>query len=338
MHSCLVALLTLSIAVPALSQAAPRERAPRKGGAALPAAGIKTPGIQIPFAKLKSEAEIPVPGIVPGFLGSQSIWLASKDAVVRIDPKTNKLLDPIAGLAKPCSGMVSAFQSVFVPLCDDKGVARIDPKTSKATVTLPVGAGNAWNGVAATADSVWLFTDNRVTLSRIDPADNKVVSELRLPAGCTSMVFGESSLWVTCPNENQLLRIDPRTNLVDKRITVANGPRALAIAEGSVWVLCETEGKVSRVDPKTNKVIATVDLGIPKSGGDIVAGAGSIWVTAAGFPLTRIDPTSDKVVQQFHGEGGGALGFAADSLWLINLKQASVWRIDPKRVRATLAE
>ena len=162
-----------------------------------------------------------------------------------------------------------------------------------------------------------------------------VQAEFELSRQSQPSTPGLSALGASLPDARD---IDPRTNLVDKRITVANGPRSLALAEGSVWVLCETEGKVSRVDPKTNKVTATVDLGIPESGGDIVAGAGSIWVTAEGFPLSRIDPTIDKVVQQFHGEGGGALGFAADSLWLINLKQASVWRIDPKRVRATLAE
>jgi len=67
-------------------------------------------------------------------------------------------------------------------------------------------------------------------------------------------------------------------------------------------------------------------------------GGGSIWVTLDGFPLTRIDAASEKVVQQFWGSGGGAIQFAFNAVWLSNLREGTLWRIDPKRVAATLAE
>ena len=217
-------------------------------------------------------------------------------------------------------------------------VNRIDTKTGKVTATITAGSTKAVAGIAATADSIWMFTDDKVTLSRIDPDLNKVVAETRLPASCNAMVYGENALWVTCAAENKVLRIDTQTNLVDKRIDVAPGPRSLAIAEGSLWVLCETDGKVARIDPKLNKVIATIDLAIPNSGGEIASGASFVWVSAAGFPLTRIDPATDKVVQQFYGDGGDAVRFGQNALWLFNTKQGSVWRIDPRRVLATFPE
>jgi streptogramin lyase len=172
----------------------------------------------------------------------------------------------------------------------------------------------------------------------VDPDQNQVVGELRLPAGCTSLVFAESALWTACPAENRVLRINPQTNVVDKRIEVSPRPRALAASDGSIWVLCEKEGKVDRIDPKTNKLSKTIELGVPEAGGGIAAGAGSIWVTLAEFPLTRIDPQTEKVVQQFWGAGGGAIQFGANSLWLSNQRTGTLWRIDPKRVLATFAE
>jgi hypothetical protein len=56
--------------------------------------------------------------------------------------------------------------------------------------------------------------------------------------------------------------------------------------------------------------------------------------------LTRIDPETDKehVAQQFWGEGGGLITATNGALWLANTSKGSVWRIDPRRVYATLAE
>jgi streptogramin lyase len=103
-------------------------------------------------------------------------------------------------------------------------------------------------------------------------------------------------------------------------------------------VLCEKEGKVDRIDPKTNKVSKSIELGVAGASGEIAVGLGSVWVTLDGFPLTRIDPQTEKVVQQFWGPGGGAVQIGANALWLSNTHEGTLWRLDPKRVQATLAE
>src|SRR5262249_9197980 len=136
----------------------------------------------------------------------------------------------------------------------------------------------------------------------------------------------------------RVLRIDPKTNLVDKRIDTAKQPVSLAFGAAHIWVLCTAEGKISKIDPKTNKVVATVETGVPNSNGALAFGDGHVWVTLAGYPLTKINAENDKVVQQFAGEGGGMIRFAQNSIWLANPAKATVSRIDPKRVAATLAE
>jgi virginiamycin B lyase len=303
-----------------------------------PKAGIKTPGVQIPIASLKPEAQIES---APAWIGIADVLLipnSSTGTLDRLDPKTNKLDKPIPGVNKTCGGTITAFSSVWVATCGDQSVSRIDPKKWEITATIASGAGIAHQSIAASADSVWVFTDNLTTLSRIDPDVNRVVGELRLPAGCTMLAFGETALWATCPSEDRVLRINPQTNLVEKRIEVSKRPVALALGEGSIWVLCEKEGKVDRIDPKTNKVTKSIELQVPDAAGGIAIGQGSVWVTQEGFPLTRIDPGTEKVVQQFWGAGGGAIQFGLNAIWLSNLHEATLWRIDPKRVLATLAE
>jgi DNA-binding beta-propeller fold protein YncE len=314
-------------------KAAPHSKAPK--------AGIKSPGVQIPLENLKPEAQIPVE--TPGWITIGEAVIVpneSKNVLVRVDPKTNKPLDPLAGFKKPCSGTIVAFSSIWVPNCGSQTVTRLDIKTGKITASLAIGAPEVTMGFAATADSVWMITDAKTTLSRIDPVENQVVGELRLPVGCNSVAFGENALWVTCPSENRVLRIDPNTNLVEKRIDVSAAPRAVAFGDNSVWVLCGKDGKVERIDPKTNKVIKTIELSVSNAGGNLAYGEGSLWVTQLGFPLTRIDTQIEKerVVQQFWGDGGGWISVAPGVIWLANVNKGTVWRLDPKRVIATLAE
>jgi virginiamycin B lyase len=353
-----------------------------------PKLGIKTPGVQIPFAGVKAEASVPAPD-KPAWLfiatpapvaaappadaappggggrgggrggrgggrgagggggaragaggrGSDSIYFPAPEKLEKIDTVGNKPGDPVAGLKKPCGGMVSAFDSLWLPTCGDGVLQRLDPKTLKVTASIPSGSGSATGTVAASPDSIWLLTDDKATLSRIDPEQNAVVGQFRLPAGCQNLMFAETSLWIACPGINKILRINPATNIVDKRIDVAAKPIALVAGQGSIWVLCAKDGKIDRIDPKTDKVSKTIDLLAPISEGAIAFGEGYIWVTMNGFPLTRVDATAETVAQQFWGEGGGGpILTSTGAIWLTNLNNGTISRIDPKLILATLAE
>ena len=271
--------------------------------------------------------------------GPEAVYFAEAEKLEKIDMVANKLADPIAGLKKPCGGMVSAFDSVWLPTCGDGALQRMDPKTLKVTASIPAGTGTAKGTIAAGTDSIWLLTDDKATLSRIDPDQNAVVGQFRLPAGCKDLTFAETSLWITCPSINKILRINPATNIVDKRIDVSANPIAIVAGQGSIWVLCAKEGKIDRIDPKTDKVSKTIELAAPITEGAIAFGEGYVWVTMNGFPLTRVDITDEKVAQQFWGEGGGGpILTSTGAIWLTNLNNGTISRIDPKLILATLAE
>jgi YVTN family beta-propeller protein len=177
--------------------------------------------------------------------------------------------------------------------------------------------------------------DAKGTLARIDPDTNKVVAEISVPTGSFAAAFGEGAVWVTSTDNNLLTRVNAQTNVVEETITVGPKPRFLTVGEGSVWTINQGDGTISRVDAKTNKVVATIEAGIPGPGGEIAVGEGSVWVTSFEYPITRIDPSTNKVAQQFYGEGGDAIRVGHGSVWLSNLRQANVWRLDPRRIEAT---
>jgi streptogramin lyase len=300
-----------------------------------PKLGVKTPGVQIPFASLKPELVYDTPAHPAWIAFTENVFLPAAGGIDRIDPKAKeaKLLDAIAGVKLPC-GLARGFGKVWAASCGEGSLVEIDGKTQKVTGRWPLGAG----ALAASDDSLWLIRDAKTTVLRIDPQQHEIVAELRLPAGCRALAFGETALWAACPAENKIARINPMTNLVEKWIPVSAEPRDLAVGEGSIWVLCRKEGRIDRIDPKTNKVTKTIDLGVPAADGAIAVGEGSVWVTLAGFPLTRVNPQSEQVVQQFPGEGAGAIVTGGGFVWLLNTTSNSLWKIDPKRVIATLAE
>jgi len=325
-------LIVIPILLSSMAQTPKPARPPRPG--------VKAPNVRVPMTALKPEAVFDVPGAPDWIAIDESVWISNfpKNTVARLDPKTNKVLAMIPVGNKPCSGLATGFGSLWVPLCGDQALARVDLKEGKVTATIPIGIAHSEGGLAQGAGSIWLLTDKKGILSRIDPATNKVVAEIQVPAGSFTAAFGEGAVWVTGTESNSLIRINPDTNLVVETIPVGKAPRFLTIGGGFIWTLNQTNGDVSKVDPKTNKVVETIEVGVPGPGGEISFGEGSVWVTSFEFPISRIDPAVGKVVQQFAGEGGDAIRAGLGSVWLSNIRAGTVWRLDPKRIAATVAQ
>jgi virginiamycin B lyase len=302
------------------------------------AEGIKTPGVQIPISRLKAEAEIPSPAKPAWIFVSDHAFIQTADGLNPIDAKTGKAGTAVTGLGNACDGIASGFSSLWVPLCGEGALAKLDGKSYKAGPKILTGVSSVPGIIAATGDSLWMLTDDKTTLTRIDPMQNQVVADLRIEAGCRGLTFGETALWIACPSNNKVIRFNPETNLVEKRIEVSAEPEAVAVGEGSVWVYCRKDGKIDRIDPKTDKVSKSIDVGLAGLDSQIAVGEGSVWLTSAGFPITRIDPKSETVVQQFTGEGGGAITTGGGFVWLSNRNLGTVWKIDPKLVALTLPE
>lgn len=286
------------------------------------------------MARLTPDATLQV-RLEPGAVASDdAVWLPGREtgSLVRIEAKGNLVGTPIAVGAQPCASLVVAFDSVWVPLCGDQAMARLDPKAAKVTATSKVRIASADGRIATSAGSIWAITDRKGVLSRIDPDTNKPVAEIHVAAGAVAVVAGTDALWITSEDSGRLTRVNPHSNEVIEEIKVGAKPVRLAVGEGGVWTL-NGDGTVTRVDPETNKVAATIAIGGETTKGDIAAGAGSVWVSLPGAPILRIDPRTDRAVQRFTGDGGGAILVAHGSLWVAAGPQTT-WRLDPRLVAA----
>src|SRR5437868_6468764 len=123
------------------------------------------------------------------------LWISNepKDSVSEIDPKTDTVAETIEVGKRPCSGLAAGFGSVWVPLCGDRALARLDIKTGKVAATIPTAIGDSEGSIVAGAGSIWLMTDAKGTLARIDPATNKIVAEIYVAPRSYGLAFGDDA-------------------------------------------------------------------------------------------------------------------------------------------------
>ena len=258
-----------------------------------------------------------------------SVWVTSKNpnTLVRIDSRTNKVTDTIALPGDACSGFAFGFGSVWVPMCaKPNALLRVDLATHRA-ITLPIGPAGPEGGIAASADSVWLVSDDAGTLVRIDPKSNQVRQRIAIAQGSYNPIASHGRIWVTSVKEGLVTAVDAKTGAVIGTLAVGPGPRFLTAGGGSVWTLNQGDGTITRVDEARMKAVATIDAKLPGHGGDIAYGDGDVWASLSGTPLTRIDGRTNRILRQWAGAGGDALRVGLGAIWVTDYDKGMLLRI-----------
>jgi virginiamycin B lyase len=297
-------------------------------------AGPRLP-VALPLAELKADATLPI-ALEPGAIATDdAIWIPQRASgtAIRVDPKNNAPQQPVAIGSPICASLLSAFDSVWSASCGSSTIHRFHPVSGNVTASAPLPVADPATRLVAAAKSVWVATDRKGVISRIDPASDAAVAEVFVPANPAGLAASDDVVWVTSEEGDVLTRIDAHTNLVTDTVKVGRRPGPIAIGEGAVWVLNRGDGSVSRVDQKTHKVIATIRVGEGAIDGDIAAGEGAVWVSARGMPIIRIDPRTNRVTQRFTGDGGGAIVVGHGSVW-VAAGANTTWRVDPKLIAA----
>ncbi|MEO8097016.1 MAG: hypothetical protein ABI811_04900 [Acidobacteriota bacterium] len=328
--SLLLAAFVIEAQEPSAPQPAAKQRAKRP-----PKPGILDPAVRRDMATITPIAEFPVPG-TPDWqvVTADAIWVSNgpRNTIHKLDPKTNTVIAAVDVGKRPCSGLAEGFGSIWVPNCGDMSVTRVDVATNKVVATVGVGPANSEGGIVASPEAVWMTTDlANGKLVRIDPKTNTVVAEIAVAPGSVACAYLDGAIWVTSPEKSVVTKVDIKTNTVIATIATGPAPRFVTAGGGSVWTLNQGDGTVSRIDGKTDKLIANIETGAPGTGGEISFGEGYLWFTVFEIPVTQIDPATNKVIKQWFGAGGDSIRAGHGSVWISNLRQQNLWRIDPKQ-------
>ncbi len=243
---------------------------------------------------------------------------------------------------------------------DGGGVIRIDPATGEVVGRIEVGAAPGWEfggaGLAIGAGSIWTLGTVRAEdggccdglVTRIDPAGNAVVDEIRVP-GIT-----EGDLWVdgealyVLGFEARgpglaLVRMDATTHELAWRVPVpGQWSQTVFVAGGSVWVLGtapDARGPIEvttlyRFDPTLGTLLDRVEASAVVFSPAVHGG--SVWLRAE-EAVRRFDPVSGALVGEPVGPAPGCctgpfVSDGAAGVWVVSSPGAeterSIWHID----------
>src|SRR5438045_1741877 len=122
-------LLILALMAMSIASAKEKEKPVKAAPVFVPKGGIKTPGIQVPFANLKSEADLTMDAAPSGiFVDGTTVLvpIREKGIVARIGTRENKAMDAFKDFDQPCGGMISAFGNLWIPNCGSQTISRVE--------------------------------------------------------------------------------------------------------------------------------------------------------------------------------------------------------------------
>jgi hypothetical protein len=303
-RAALVAGLALAVLVAAV---APGLLARRAGQSPVPTVEEPVvPGRPVVAARIRLDR--PFSDVDVGF---GATWVASQGALLRIDPRTNRV---VATIPTPVSGENASIAfgqgAVWVTSGQANGVVyRIDPTANRVTATIGVPGGAF--GIVVAAGTVWvtqfLPEPDPGHVARIDARTNRLLSPVEVPNMPGAIRAGFDAVWVT--SRFTVSRIDPHSGAVTQPLHRTGDVRA--VGGGALWgsyANSATDAGVQRIDPVTGQVVATIRI---PNGVLIAFGLGTLWVAqdassiASGGnqpdrtepgKLYRIDPATNRVL------------------------------------------
>jgi YVTN family beta-propeller protein len=290
---------------------------------------------EIPFTALKPDATLPVDLERGTLVTADALWVPQRAgrSIIRIDAENNSADRPLPLVDTPCASLIMASENIWVAFCEAGSLGHINQKFGNASPPVPTPIAAPDGTLAVAAKSLWVITDAKGIVSRVDHEAKTPVAEVYVARHPFALAADDEAIWVTSEAGNTLTRINAQTNVIVETIAVGPKPGLVAIGEGAVWTLNRGDGSVSRVDPKSNKVVATIAVGDAVREATMAVGENAVWLSARGLPLVRIDPRTNRVSHRFSGSGGGVVVAGHGSIW-VNAAPQTTWRLDPKLVAA----
>jgi virginiamycin B lyase len=260
----------------------------------------------------------------------EAVWVGTTgpDGLAEINPRTNALTAAVALPGNPCAGLAVGFGGLWVPLCAKPNtLARVDLHTREVTLVPGAGPAEREGGITTSRDSVWLVIDGR-TLARIDPGTLRVAQRTRVPPGSLNPLYSEGLIWVTQSTGAEVTVVSAVSGARIGMVRTGPRPRFLAGGAGFIWTLNQGDGTLTRIDTQSRKAVGTTPLWTPGHGGDITFGHDIVWTSMVKVPLSATDGKTGKLLCQWAGPGGDALGVSGDSIWLTDYAAGDLYRFD----------
>lgn len=193
-----------------------------------------------------------------------------------------------------------------------------------------IPVGTGPTSVAAGDGAVWVTNTADQTVARIDLDTGTVRQTVRVGDGPSGVAFGAGAVWVANGLAGTVSRINAKTNEVVQRIPVGNSPAAVAFGDGAIWVANADDRTVSKLDPGSGDVVRVIPVDVPARG--IAVGGGAVWLNdPVGNRLVRLDARTYSVAPVNVGSGPTAVAYGLGAVWVANNLDGTVSRVEPSR-------
>jgi serine/threonine-protein kinase len=182
-------------------------------------------------------------------------------------------------------------------------MARIDPRSRKVDYfTAPIDlAGGDFPDVASGFGGLWVAhgIPSVGGVDRIEPRDAEGVAHVPLPSA-RAVTAGRRWVWAAAPGDASapgvVIRIDPRSNRrTGSPIVIGGVPVAMVERAGALWIVDRARNRVLRVDANTARTTARIDVG--RGPERLALTDDAVWVAnLTDRTLSRIDPQTNEVV------------------------------------------
>ena len=219
---------------------------------------------------------------VPGAIASSedAVWVVDfSGRLWVIDPRLNTVT-LVAANMHGVSALASGFGALWLTDAVGDRVIRLNTRTRQVETTIDLAADSGPAAIAIGSDAVWVANQVAMTVSRIDPISNAVVTAaIPLSYRPTALAVLDSDVWVVSADSDRAQRIDAERDAVALTVEVGDGPSAVIVRDDGVWVANALDQTLLRLDRAGNE-LAVVKLDAQPSAITFIDGA--LWVALRG--------------------------------------------------------
>ena len=177
------------------------------------------------------------------------------------------------------------------------------------------------------------------SIGAIDPSTGLITAQVPIAGTPTRLATNGRVLWVGSDESTTLAQVDQDTHSVRTSLQAGGFPSAFGIGGRSLWVLDGRRGLLAQVNPSYGGVVTRTTIGaadpiydISRSSIDptsVAVDSASVWTTDGSRKLTRVDPRTGHLFNQFDlGMSVDGVAAGAGSVWAISGESATALRVN----------
>ena len=254
-----------------------------------------------------------------------SVWVANDGGtLVRIDPRTNRVVRRIRVGAGACSLAASAHALWIANY--KRGLLRVTPRGRVRRINV----GSTPFDVLVAYGRVWVTAWEAGKLAAVDPTTLEVVRRIDVGPRPVGLAARNGILWVGFGRDATFIaQVNPLTFRVDRIDVGVKAPGWFVAGTRDLWIQAN-DGDLLHVDPIARRVLAHLQVG-----GTLAQGAtapdGTIWMPDKERSVVyRVDPARQRVIDSFPAGPGAYLALRAyRSMWVTSYAGSDVRRFKP---------